>query len=95
MDPADATLKINLGRISNGAGYLSLTLNVREVGHGDLHFYISEKRKRTGHIRSLSLNDCNELRKIIKKTDDLLKQLGSEGKLKQIGYDPPWKNPTS
>lgn len=84
MDPSDLTLKISLGKISSKDGYFGMTLNIEGDGSGAMYLYLCEEGKRSGQIMSLSLDDYNELRRIIRKTDDLLKQLSAENKLKSI-----------
>lgn len=87
MDPADVSAKIDLGKIHSKNGYLSLSLTVDAEGAGKLFLYIEEQGKRSGQIMSLNLDDYNQLRAIIKKTDETLTTLGKTGKLKKLGSE--------
>ena len=84
MNPEDTTLKIKFGQIYNESGFLSLSLSINGDGTGIMHVYLQEDGKRNGQIMRLSLENYNELRKMIKKADETLKELGGNGKLREL-----------
>ncbi|MDE2098830.1 MAG: hypothetical protein KGL39_16375 [Patescibacteria group bacterium] len=91
IDPHDAKLRIDIGEVQSGSGRLRFGLEIQGTGRGHLGIYADDPNnsRKSGVFVFLNLDGYNQLRRIIRKTDETIKELYQQNKLTQLAL--PWE----
>lgn len=83
VDPDDVGISIRFGTIEHpyDDGSLSMSLLVRGNGEGKIVVTVQEGKRRQSSLMILGLDQYNELRRMMKKADETIKQLSREKRL--------------
>lgn len=91
IQPHEAEMRISLGSVGSEHGELSIFLKVKADGRGHLGLYAEEpnNRRKTGVFIALNLEGYNQLRALIRKTDEVIKDLSQKKQLQTLLL--PWE----
>lgn len=91
ISPHDAELRITIGEAGNEYGKLKVALQVKGDGRGHVVLYADDpsNKRRDGVFVALNLTQYNQLRALVRKTDETIKQLSETKQLQSLML--PWE----